>query len=85
MSLAGEFLCALWANGLPDDMAIELRLIASPTRSKWFGAAHLPMLPDPVRQEGTATFSVCAGAVGLPGAMSDADAALARRVGSTST
>jgi hypothetical protein len=77
MSLAGDFLSALWANGLPDDMAIELRLIASPTRSKWFEAAHLPMLPDPVRQEGTATFSVCAGAVGLPGAMSDADAALA--------
>ena len=77
MSLAGEFATALWAHGLPDDMAIELRLIGSPTRSKWFEAAHLALLPDLVRQEGTATFSVCAGAAGLPGAMSDADAALA--------
>lgn len=77
MSLAGEFATALWAHGLPDDMAIELRLIGSPTRSVWRCAADLPLLPDPVRQEGTATFSVCAGAVGRSGAMSDADAALA--------
>ena len=77
MSLAGEFATALWANGLPDDMAIELRLIGSPTRSVWRFAADLPLLPDPVRQEGTATFSVCAARFGLPGAMSDADAMLA--------
>ena len=77
MSLAGDFLSALWANGLPADMAIELRLIGSPTRSAWFGADHLRLLPDPVQQTGTATFSVCAGPAGLSGAMSDDDARLA--------
>ena len=77
MSLAGEFLTALWANGLPDDMAIELRLIGSPTRSVWRCAADLPLLPDPVRQEGTATFSVCAGLAGFVSAMGNDDARVA--------
>ena len=77
MSLAGEFLTALWGHGLPDDMAIELRLIGSPTRSAWRAADELPLVPDLARQEGTATFSVCAGVVGLGGAMGNDDAALA--------
>ena len=77
MSLAGDFLQELWEHGLPDDMAIELRLIGSPTKSAWRTADQLALVPDPVTQEGTATFSVCAGAAGLGGAMGNHDARLA--------
>ena len=77
MSLAGEFLREIWAHGLPDDMAIELRLIGSPTKSAWRTADQLALVPDPVSQEGTATFSVCAGAAGSGGAMGNDDARLA--------
>ncbi len=68
MSLAGDFLQEVWAHGLPDDMAIELRLIGTPTKSAWRTADQLALVPDPVSQEGTATFSVCAGAAGSGGA-----------------
>ena len=74
MSLAGEFLQEVWAHGLPDDMAIELRLIGSPTKSAWRAADQLALVPDPVSQDGTATFSVCAGAAGSGGAMGNGDA-----------
>ena len=77
MSLAGDFLQGIWAHGLPEDMAIELRLIGSPTKSAWRTADQLALVPDPVSQDGTATFSVCAGAAGLGGAMGNDDARLA--------